>query len=231
MKVKICGITNLDDALQAIGFGVDALGFQVGMRHRTEDEVSPEEAKALVAALPPFVSYVVVTHLVDAESIISLLKLIQKATTVQLHDDIDLKEIYAIREKIPSVRIIKTIPMEDDGSAYPLQKLHNYDNNSGKVDALILDSVNLKEDRIGGTGITHDWTLSKKMVDNSHLPIILAGGLTPDNVQAAIKSVNPYAVDVNSGVKISKISRRKDPVKMRNLIYRAKNGFSVTSMQ
>jgi phosphoribosylanthranilate isomerase len=174
-----------------------------------------------------------VTHLVDAKSIISLLKLIQRATTVQLHDDIDLKEIHAIRENIPSVRIIKAIHIEDSGTKSPLQKLHDYDddNNAGIVDALILDSVNLKEDRIGGTGMTHDWTLSKKMVDNSRLPIILAGGLTPDNVQAAIKSVGPYAVDVNSGVKISKTSRRKDPVKMRNLIYQAKNGFRVSSMQ
>jgi phosphoribosylanthranilate isomerase len=220
MKVKICGITNLEDAIHAISFGADALGFQVGMRHKTEDEVSPKEAKAIVASLPPFVSYVMVTHLQDAKTIISLLELIQKTTTVQLHDndDIDLKEISAIREKIPSVRIIKAIHI--DGSEACLQKLHNYD---GLVDALILDSVNLKEDRIGGTGMTHDWILSKKMVDNSHLPVILAGGLTPDNVQYAIRSVSPYAVDVNSGVKISRTSRLKDPVKVRNFIYRAKN--------
>jgi phosphoribosylanthranilate isomerase len=70
--------------------------------------------------------------------------------------------------------------------------------------------------------MTHDWTLSKKIVDNSHLPIILAGGLAPYNVQYAIRSVGPYAVDVNSGVKITKTSRRKDPVKVRNFIYQAK---------
>jgi phosphoribosylanthranilate isomerase len=221
MKVKICGITNIEDAMQAIRFGADALGFQVGMRHKTEDEVSPEEAKAIVASLPPFVSYVMVTHLQDAKTIISLLKLIQKTTTLQLHDDdIDLKEISAIREKIPSVRIIKAIHVVVDGSDSPLQKLHNYD---GIADALILDSVNMKEDRIGGTGMTHDWTLSKKMVDSSHLPVFLAGGLTQDNVQYAIRSVGPYAVDVNSGVKISRTSRRKDPVKVRDFIYQAKN--------
>jgi phosphoribosylanthranilate isomerase len=221
MKVKICGITNIEDAMQAISFGADALGFQVGMRHKTEDEISPEEAKAIVASLPPFVSYVMVTHLLDAKTIISLLKLIPRITTVQLHeDDIDLKEISAIREKIPSVRIIKAIHVVVDGSESPLQKLHNYD---GIADALILDSVNMKEDRIGGTGMTHDWTLSKKMVDSSHLPVFLAGGLTQDNVQYAIRSVGPYAVDVNSGVKISMTSRRKDPVKVRDFIYRAKN--------
>jgi phosphoribosylanthranilate isomerase len=221
MKVKICGITNIEDAMQAISFGADALGFQVGMRHKTEDEISPEEAKAIVASLPPFVSYVMVTHLLDAKTIISLLKLIPRITTVQLHeDDIDLKEISAIREKIPSVRIIKAIHVVVDGSESPLQKLHNYD---GIADALILDSVNMKEDRIGGTGMTHDWTLSKKMVDSSHLPVFLAGGLTQDNVQYAIRSVGPYAVDVNSGVKISRTSRRKDPVKVRDFIYQAKN--------
>jgi phosphoribosylanthranilate isomerase len=220
MRVKICGITNQDDAMQAIRFGADALGFQVGMRHRTEDEVSPEEAKKIVATLPPFVSSVMVTHLQDAKTIIALLKSIQKIITVQLHDDIDLKEIRAIRERIPSIHIIKAIHMID-GLEAPTRKLHDYED--GVVDAIILDSVNLKEDRIGGTGIIHDWTLSKKMVDNSQLPVVLAGGLTPDNVQNAIRSVGPYAIDVNSGVKISKSSRRKDPIKVRNLIYRAKN--------
>jgi phosphoribosylanthranilate isomerase len=220
MRVKICGITNQVDAMQAIRFGADALGFQVGMRHRTEDEVSPEEAKKIVATLPPFVSSVMVTHLQDAKTIIALLKSIQKIITVQLHDDIDLKEIRAIRERIPSIHIIKAIHMID-GLEAPTRKLHDY--GDGVVDAIILDSVNLKEDRIGGTGIIHDWTLSKKMVDNSQLPVVLAGGLTPDNVQNAIRSVGPYAIDVNSGVKISKSSRRKDPIKVRNLIYRAKN--------
>jgi phosphoribosylanthranilate isomerase len=230
MKVKICGITNMKDALQAIRFGADALGFQVGMRHKTEDEVSAEEAKAIIASLPPFVTYVMVTHLQDAKTIISLLKLIQKTTTVQLHDDdIDLKEIAVIKEKMPSVRIIKAIHVVVDGSESPLQKLHELDD---IVDAIILDSVNLKEDRIGGTGMTHDWTLSKKMVDNSTLPVILAGGLTQDNVQNAIRSVGPYAVDVNSGVKINRTLRRKDPVKVRDFIYRAKNAlFGSTNEQ
>ena len=142
-----------------------------------------------------------------------------ETTIVQLRDeDIELMEISAIREKIPSVRIIKAIHV--DGSQAPLQKLHNYD---GIADALILDSVNLKEDRIVGTGMIHDWTINKKIVDNSHLPVILAGGLTPDNVQYATRSVGPYAVDVNSGVKITKTSRRKDSIKVRNFIYQAKN--------
>ena len=66
------------------------------------------------------------------------------------------------------------------------------------------------------------------MVDNSHLPIILAGDLTPDNVQYAMRSLGPYAVDVNSGVKISRTSRLKDPVKVRSLVYRAKNVFGST---
>ena len=131
MKVKICGITNLEDAMQAISFGADALGFQVGMRHKTEDEVSPEEAKAIVASLPPFVSYAMVTHLQDANTIISLLKLIQKTTTIQLHDndDIDLKEISAIKEKIPSVRIIKatniiTILAKTEASTFDIKVLY-----------------------------------------------------------------------------------------------------------
>jgi hypothetical protein len=69
------------------------------------------------------------------------------------------------------------------------------------VDAIILDTINLEEDRVGGTGMIHDWSLSAKIVQETSLPVILAGGLNPKNVADAIKLVKPYAVDVNSGVK------------------------------
>ncbi len=226
MKVKICGITDLDDAKKAVAFGADALGFQVGMKHKTEDEISAYQAKEIASLLPPFVSSVMVTHLDDSASIISLLEEIESITTIQFHDDIDEREIEKVGQRFPSIKLIKAIHV--DGTSETLKKLHQYDQ---VVDAIIVDSVNLKEDRIGGTGMTHDWSITRRMVNESLLPVILAGGLTPENIQDAIITVRPYAIDVNSGVKLDRYSRRKDTVKMKNLIYRAKNAFAKLKME
>ena len=210
----------MDDAKKAVSFGADALGFQVGMKHKTEDELSPYEAKEIISLLPPFVSSVMVTHIADSKSIISLLGMIESISTIQFHEDIEVKEMEKVRQQFPWIKLIRVIHIDGIGA---LTKLHDYDK---AADAIIVDSVNLKGDRIGGTGITHDWTISRRMVDESLLPIVLAGGLTPENIQDAIFTVRPYAVDVNSGVKIDRFSRRKDPAKMRNLIYRAKSAFA-----
>jgi phosphoribosylanthranilate isomerase len=225
MKVKICGITNLDDAKKAVSFGADALGFQVGMKHKTEDEVSPYVAKEIISLLPPFVSSVMVTHLSDSKSIISLLRVIETVSTIQFHDDIELKEIEQVRERFPWIKMIKAIHVDGIGA---LKRLHHYDK---VVDALIVDSINVKEDRIGGTGVTHNCSITKRMVNESLLPIVLAGGLTPENIQDAIFKVTPYAIDVNSGVKIDRFSRRKDPAKMKALIYRAKKAFAKVEIE
>ncbi len=216
----------MDDAKKAVAFGADALGFKVGIKHKTEDEVSPYQAKEIVSLLPPFVSSVMVTHLSDSASIISLLKLIESIATIQFHDKIDVSEIEKVRERFPSVKLITTIHV--DRGFGPLKKLHQYDE---VVDAIIVGSVNLREDRIGGTGMTHDWSITRRIVNESLLPIILAGGLTPENVQDAIITVRPYAIDVNSGVKVDRFSRRKDPVKMKNLIYGAKNAFTKVEIE
>jgi phosphoribosylanthranilate isomerase len=225
MKVKICGITNSHDAKKAITLGANALGFQLGMKHKTEDEISPQLAKKIISLLPPFVSSVMVTHLSDSSSIISLVKEIETINTIQFHDDIDAREVEKVKERFPQVRLIKAIHVD---GIEALRRLHRYDK---VVDAIIADSLNLREDRIGGTGMIHDWSITRRMVDESLLPIVLAGGLTPENVQDAIIAVRPYAIDVNSGVKIDRFSRRKDPVKMKNLIYRAKDAFTKVKVE
>ena len=81
------------------------------------------------------------------------------------------------------------------------------------MDGIILDSRTT--DRLGGTGLTHDWSISRRIVEELPLPVILAGGLTPDNLEAAINAVHPYAVDVNSGVETD---QKKDPEKVRKFI-------------
>jgi phosphoribosylanthranilate isomerase len=217
MRVKICGITNLEDAKIAITYGADALGFLVGIRHRAEDAITPEDARRIIINLAPFTSTVLVTHLLKADEIKSLFQQVC-ATTIQLQDEIPLEEIKVLRKELPNVRLIKAVHVTGPEA---VQKALSYE---GSVDAITLDSIKREEDRIGGTGLIHDWRISRQVRDSCKLPIILAGGLTPSNVEEAIRTVRPYAVDVNSGVEDPKdrLSGKKNPELVRLFIKKAK---------
>ena len=115
LRVKLCGIRSQADLAIALNAGADAVGFIVGARHRTEDELTPEAAAALVATLPPFVSSVMVTHLQRATPIVELLRQV-RATTLQLQDAIEPEELRAIRSALPAVKLIKAIHVGDRGS-------------------------------------------------------------------------------------------------------------------
>ena len=213
LRVKLCGIRSQADLAIALNAGADAVGFIVGARHRTEDELTPAAAAALVATLPPFVSSVMVTHLQQATPIVALVRQV-RATTLQLQDAIEPEELRAIRSALPAVKLIKAIHVSSgEGSGSGLSGSDADDDRSVRsladalteamateplVDALLLDSRTA--DRIGGTGLPHDWSISRRIVEQIGKPVILAGGLRPENLQAALEAVRPAAVDVNSGI-------------------------------
>ena len=192
MKCKICGTGSFADLKCAIDAGTDAVGFLMGITHVTQDAVSPEEAAEMVRTLPPFIEPVAVTHLQDARSIIDIVQR-SGCTTLQIQNTISPEEIHIIRKVLPYLRIIKAVHVMDMSAVETAQQAAAY------ADAIILDTRT--PDRLGGTGLTHDWTISTKIVESAGIPVILAGGLTPDNVAAAIRQVHPYAVDVHTGVK------------------------------
>lgn len=194
MKVKICGIRNEADARVAINAGANALGFLVGLTHKAEDGISVEVAKAIIEGMPPLVSSVMVTHLTEVEEIVSIAREI-KANTIQVHDYVKPEILTQIRDDLPAVKLIKAIPIVGESEA--LEFMNEFQDVS---DALLLDTVT--KDRIGGTGKTHDWRISSRIVKEAHVPVFLAGGLEPLNVAEAISAVSPYGVDVNSGVEI-----------------------------
>jgi len=218
MRIKICGITNFSDAEMATKYGADALGFLLGIRHRSEDVISVDKAKTIIRKLPPFVTTVMVTHLLDAKSICELHKEV-KTHVIQLHDDIPSSEILILRKALPEVKLLKAVHVTGPEA---LQKARLYE---AIVDGIVLDTINLAEDRIGGTGITHDWRISAKIREAISKPVILAGGLNPENVSEAIRIVRPYGVDVNTGVKKDRYSNRKDPDKLKKFILTAKKEF------
>ena len=211
-RVKICGIARAEDALAAIDFGADALGFLVGLRYPRADQLDVETARELVLRLPPFVNSVLVTHL-DAEADVAELCRRVGAQVVQLHGEFPVAEIPALRAAFPHLKVVKAVHSEDADSVEAAREAAEH------ADAVLLDTR--EGEHIGGTGKTHDWSLSRRIRERlGDFPVILAGGLTPDNVAAGIRFVGPYGVDVNSGVQ--QRPGRKNPELVRRFIEAAK---------
>jgi phosphoribosylanthranilate isomerase len=185
VKVKICGITNLNDAITAVDSGADALGFIFASSPRS---ISPENARDIIRNIPPFVKSVGV--FVDEDS-----RMIKETMErcgidlIQLHGDESPEQC---NEFMP--RAIKAIKMRD---ASILKSITSY---YGNVRALLLDTYSMG--KTGGTGESFDWNLAIE-AKGGGIPIILAGGLGPSNIENAVSSVRPYAVDVNSGIEES----------------------------
>lgn len=184
MKIKICGITNLDDALAAAEYGADALGFI--FYKKSPRHIEPQRAAEIIGQLPPFVAPVGV-FVNERED--KIREIVSQAClqAVQLHGD----ETPEFCQRF-GTRVIKAFQIKNKES---LKHMSHY-----RVSAYLLDSY--KEGMRGGTGETFDWHLA--VVAKTFGRIILAGGLTPDNVTDAVKLVQPYGVDVSGGVEREK---------------------------
>ena len=216
MYVKICGIRRHEDALIAAELGVDAIGLLVGQRHNSPDFISAAVAREISRTLPPSVEAVLVTHITEVDEIERLLR--QSGITavqVQLHSEITADSVANLRTRFPDLKVFKSVHVISAESVrYP-------EGFSKVVDGFVLDTINVATDQVGGTGKTHDWSISRKIVERfPDIPIILAGGLNSKNVRSAIESVHPFGVDVNSGTKGS--DGFKDARKMREFIREAK---------
>ena len=214
VKVKICGIINLEDALAAIACGADAVGFLVGQVHPSRSVfITALAASRIASKLPPFCSTVLVTHLSRPTAVVRAAQ-VARVTTIQLHGETEPKQAAAIRRKLPNVKVYKAVHVLGETALAEARRF------MGTVDGIVLDTARKETGQVGGTGQTHDWRISKRIVQSLPLPVILAGGLNSDNVRQAIRLVQPYAVDVNSGV--SRPDGTKDLRKLRLFIERAK---------
>lgn len=213
MRVKICGIKNVEDALKSVEYGADAIGVLVGQEHNSKDFISIKTAKKIIESLPPLVSSVLVTHINNSEEISHMIKTIG-VTTVQLHSDIDIQGIEKIKFNCPNVKIIKLVHVIDEKS---MQQVDFFANSS---DAILLDTINNVTDQVGGTGKTHNWEIDRKIVEHTNAKIIIAGGLNPNNIKEAIHKIKPYGVDVNTGVQNK--NGLKDYEKLKEFIRNAK---------
>ncbi len=204
VRVKICGIKSIDEAWMAVNAGANAFGLIVGATHKTEDCLRPEAAHHILKEAPPYISSVMVTHLTTAKEILAIYKKVP-ACDIQLQGNITLDEITKLRMNLKHVKFIKAIHVMKNGAVEAGKYFAPH------VDALLLDSKTRY--RIGGTGKVHDWNISRDIVVSIDKPVILAGGLTPENVVEAIIKVGPFGVDVNTGVKSPDGSKNSQLIK------------------
>jgi len=185
-RVKICGVTNGDDRDAVVAAGADAVGVIHGVPVATPREVDEDAAKTLVDGVPPLVTSVLVTMPTTVQQAITRVDEIEP-DAVQVHDGLEPAELGALSRRV-SQRIVAVVEADaPDIEAY-----------ADHADALLVDSVD--ESGAGGTGETHDWERTRELVASLDAPVIMAGGLTPENVAEAVRTVGPFAVDTASGV-------------------------------
>lgn len=194
-RVKICCISSIAEAQLAIQAGASALGL-VGRMPSGPGIISDELIAAIAQQVPPSVATFVLTSETDAEAIIDHYQR-TRTTTIQIVDALSQGTYQQIRTALPHVRLVQVIHVLDQRSVEEALRL------SEQVDALLLDSgnPNLQVKELGGTGRVHNWNLSKQIVAQAQVPVYLAGGLRPDNVRQAVETVQPYGLDLCSGVR------------------------------
>jgi len=195
MRIKICGIRNESDLKAALSASPDAVGFLVGQVHPSPDFILACTARRLARSLPPFVQPWLVTHLSKPEEILDLADA-AAIHNIQLHGESTPEEVSAIRDALPPcAKLVRAVHPE------PQDTFFEYADFVPFINAFLIDTLNPKTGQVGGTGLIGNWSRAARFVQESPLPVILAGGLTPVNVVRAIERVRPYAVDVNTGVK------------------------------
>jgi phosphoribosylanthranilate isomerase len=204
-RAKICGLTREADIDAVVDAGADAVGVTAAVTVETPREVAVERAPDLVAAVPPFVTSVLVTMPETVERAVELVEAVDP-DAVQLHGALDPDGIAAVAEEAPT-QVLAAVDAEADDIA-------DY---AGAADAVLVDSVD--EQGGGGTGETHDWERTREIVADLDVPVVLAGGLTPANVTEAVETVRPFAVDVASGVEAE--GGVKDHEAVRQFVERA----------
>jgi len=186
-RVKVCGLTTESDVSAAVDAGADALGFIVDVPVDTPRELDPTRAAELVADAPPFATTVLVTMPDTPADAVALAEAVSP-DVLQVHGDLTPGDLAYLASNADA-KLVKTVDAENAADA------REYDD---VADALLVDSVD--DSGAGGTGRTHDWTATRDLAADLDSPVILAGGLTPENVADAVRTVDPFAVDVASGV-------------------------------
>src|SRR4051812_16117474 len=203
-RVKICCMGNVEEMRLAVGYGAHAVGLVSEMP--SGPGVIPDElARDIVAHVPPPVASFLLTSRQSASSIIEQQRMV-RANTLQIVDRLTDGTYRDLRAALPGIALVQVIHVGGEESLEEALKV------APEVDAILLDSGNqrLAVKLLGGTGRTHDWTISRRIVEQAGKPVFLAGGLKPENAREAIEQVKPFGLDVCSGVRTNnKLDERK----------------------
>jgi len=216
--IQIAGIIDEDEAKMVLDAGATHLGFPFRLDFNKED-LSEEYAAEIIKNLKISDKAVLITYLDKSDEIIGLANFLG-CKTVQLHGPISLRELEKLRNDAPQLGIWKSLVVKNDNAdelTQMVQFLENF------VDAFITDTFNPETGASGATGKTHDWRVSKKITELSKKPVIIAGGLNPDNVFDAIIQIKTLGVDVHTGVENP--DGKKDLIKVKAFIDEANRGF------
>ncbi len=194
-KIKICCISSLEEAWLAINSGADALGL-VGKMPSGPGPIADELIATIAKTIHPPIASFLLTSEQSAAGIIAHVKRVH-TNTVQIVDELVEGTYHEIRNELPHLKIVQVIHVTGRESIEQALQVHE------QVDAILLDSGNPKASlkTLGGTGNTHNWEISRELVGKVSVPVFLAGGLTASNVAEAIATVQPFGVDVCSGVR------------------------------
>jgi phosphoribosylanthranilate isomerase len=204
-RIKICCIGSVAEAQLAVAHGASALGLVSEMP--SGPGVIPDDLiSAIAATVPKFIGTFLLTSRTESVSIIEHIRRCG-TNTVQLVDAVGDSIYQDLRRELPDIRIVQAVHVTGDAAIDEAKRI------SSLVDAVLLDSGNpaLEVKELGGTGRTHDWNRSRRIVESVKCPVFLAGGLTPGNILEAVRQVQPYGVDLCSGVRSE---GRLDPVKL-----------------
>lgn len=216
MIIQMYSLANINDAVKCAELGADHIGFAVGKDAIAPAELSYQEAAALRKALPP---QTVASALTIYDDVPEILRMVEIVRPDILHISSDLEvvaedKLLELRRHLnPAVRIMKAIAVGTDK-----QSIRDVLRFMGYVDLILLDTKVSHITGIGASGATHDWNISRKIVEVSSKPVILAGGLSAGNVAKAMCQVKPWAVDTFTHTSRTDDITRKDMAKVKAFI-------------
>lgn len=221
MIIQIYAFTDPKTAVEAVKLGVNHVGFVAGKYDVVPGELSFEEAHEIVKALPKKAVSSAITMSEDMDEILSMVDAVQP-DILHISSDVHLVGIEMmrkLREKLDeSVRLMKAIPVEDEASIGLARAFAQVS------DILLLDTKREDFPGVGATGYTHDWSVSAIIVETVGIPVIMAGGLTPENVGAAIDQIKPWGVDSNTSTNVTGSNVEKDLDRIKAFVDAIKAG-------
>ncbi|RMB77699.1 phosphoribosylanthranilate isomerase [Rhodococcus sp. SBT000017] len=217
--VQVAGIIDEAEAQMLCEAGVDWLGFPLRLPSGKDDITEYDAAKA-IAGLPAPHQGVLISYLTDAAEVAGFCRELG-VRAVQLHGDVEDEQLRILKDIAPELYVLKSLVVRTDNAK---ELLAQVDRTADVVDMFITDTFDPRTGAKGATGLLHDWSVSAELVARSPKPLMMAGGLSPDNVADAIRQVRPAAVDAHS--LLEGADGRKDAVKVRDFVTRARDAFA-----